>query len=476
MDDTNTQTHRARGPRLYHKKSRTGCIRCKQRRVKCDEGRPSCGGCSRHVVECVYPSQAVSSASGKQVPIDQDERRPAPHSNSAMRFVVSPGIGTATTPDATSHQNTAVLLSPHVGDAHLVNSSNCYPSPSSTNPIPVDDNSEPDIDLPEGPWRRFWELRLFHNHITKLTQPFSTPQSSVILQMWSEDIPNLALRMAQKHGRPALLYITYAHSALNLWTLSTDREERAELSKLQATYGLMCSKEQRRDIDELSQGSAQHADYVCFTSLKILAHSLALVQTLSLDPWEPPTQWLHMGRGAGRVFETARSLIKPDSNSHIQTFINSPPDMRDPGDLIFGDHSALDWLLEHPSGPDSPEAQADRELDDADARSVYEQAMSYACSVQRAVDRREPQYAIVRRLGAFAVWVPIEFSRFVEERRPRALVILAHFMALWIDHEDVWILGKAGEWQIRCIYKALPLAWAAKLDGLFARFKTPRPR
>ncbi|KAI1486209.1 hypothetical protein F5X96DRAFT_260209 [Biscogniauxia mediterranea] len=476
MDDTSAQTRRPRGPRLYHKKSRTGCIRCKQRRVKCDEGRPSCGGCSRHVVECVYPSQVVSSASGKQTPVDQVENKPAPDSTMTTKAVVSPDAGTTTVVDATLHPSAVALLSPPTGDAHLVNSSICYPSPSSSNPMPVDDSSEPDLDLPEGAWRRLWELRLLHNQHTKLAQPFSSPQSPAILQMWGSDIPNLALCMAQKHGRRALLYITFAQSALNLWTRSTDKEERAELAKLQATYQLMCSKEQRRDIDELSHGGPQHADYVCFTSVKILAHSLALVQTLSLDPWEPPTQWLHMGHGAGKVFETARNLIKPDSNSYIQTFINSPPNMRNPADLVFSDHSPLDWLLEHPAGPNSAEAHADRELDDQSVRSVYEQALSYTCSVQRAIDRFEPQYAIVRRLGGFAVWVPIEFSRFIEERRPRALVILAHFMALWLDHEDVWIVGKAGEWQIRCIYKALPLKWASKLDSLFARFKPPRPR
>jgi hypothetical protein len=42
------------GPR-----SRAGCIICKQRRVRCDEGHPVCGHCSRLQLDCVYkpPSQ-----------------------------------------------------------------------------------------------------------------------------------------------------------------------------------------------------------------------------------------------------------------------------------------------------------------------------------------------------------------------------------------------------------------------------------
>ncbi|KAL0570219.1 transcription factor [Marasmius crinis-equi] len=37
-----------------HKKSRTGCAQCKKRRVKCDEGRPTCGNCERRQSDCVY--------------------------------------------------------------------------------------------------------------------------------------------------------------------------------------------------------------------------------------------------------------------------------------------------------------------------------------------------------------------------------------------------------------------------------------
>jgi len=50
-DPASPRTH---APRLYHKKSRTGCQRCKARRVKCDEKRPTCSGCNRHGMPCIY--------------------------------------------------------------------------------------------------------------------------------------------------------------------------------------------------------------------------------------------------------------------------------------------------------------------------------------------------------------------------------------------------------------------------------------
>jgi hypothetical protein len=126
-----------------------------------------------------------------------------------------------------------------------------------------------------------------------MRQPFTEPQPPESIQIWSEELPDMAISFAQKQGRCSLLYIELAHSALHMWTTSTDRQERDELIKLQQTYQLMCSKEQRRDIDEIPHASSKLLDYICFTALRIVAHSLALVQTLSLDPWEPPLQWLY---------------------------------------------------------------------------------------------------------------------------------------------------------------------------------------
>ncbi|KAI0397259.1 hypothetical protein F5Y17DRAFT_391028 [Xylariaceae sp. FL0594] len=455
------QVSRARAPRLYHKKSRTGCLRCKQRRVKCDELRP-CGGCSRHMVECVYQTQLQNSTSTSS---GRTESHPRTESVIDGKPLLEPSIN---------------LKSPHSADvtgtlAHSPTRPCLIPSPAPLSRSPHtpaylgDGDSD---ELPEGAWRRLWELRLLHNSQTRMKQPFPEPQDPELLKMWTEDVPNMAISFAQNQGRCGLLYIEMAHSALHMWTSSKDKLERDALIKLQQTYYLMCSRQQRRDIDEIPRASSQLLDYICFTALRIVAHSLALVQTLSLDPWEPPLQWLYLGNGAGSVFQRARDKLKAfEHDSVIGKFVNTPPIMRTATDTILTDHTPLAWLLDHPSHPSSVEAQKDQELNDQEVRTVYEQALGYTCSVVNAIARKESQTAIAGRLGGFAVWVPIKFSKFVEERRPRALVILAHFMSLWIDMEDVWLIGKAGEWQIRCIYKNLPVEWTCKLDGLFAKFK-----
>lgn len=347
-----------------------------------------------------------------------------------------------------------------------------YPSPGSSHPTPIDDGADPEIDIPEGPWRRIWELRLLHNYQT-MAQPFPGQNNPELARIWEYDIPDLAMRMAHEHNRCSLLYITLANSALHLWARTTDKRERDDLMKLQQTYQVMCMKGQRRDLEELTQGIIHNADYICFTSLRILAHSIALVQTLSVDPWEAPVQWLHMGRGAGEVIATASGLLSNENKPTSYLNVMSNSNIRNPQEFLSCDHSSLDWLLEYPGSPMSMAAQDDYELHDEEARSVYDKALSYICNVQRSIDMGETDATVARRLAAFSIVMPREFTRFIEERRPRAMVVLAHFMSLWIDYEHIWLIGKAGEWQIRGVYKALPIEWSYKLDGLFSKFKQP---
>ncbi|PYH77712.1 hypothetical protein BO82DRAFT_377863 [Aspergillus uvarum CBS 121591] len=51
----------AKAPVSPTRKSRTGCQRCRARRVKCDETRPVCRDCHRHGIPCVYDRPAGRS-------------------------------------------------------------------------------------------------------------------------------------------------------------------------------------------------------------------------------------------------------------------------------------------------------------------------------------------------------------------------------------------------------------------------------
>lgn len=65
-DTTANRPYHSKRP---HKKSRAGCKQCKQRKVKCDEGRPACRACTLRKETCAYPAggpaPSASPRSGK---------------------------------------------------------------------------------------------------------------------------------------------------------------------------------------------------------------------------------------------------------------------------------------------------------------------------------------------------------------------------------------------------------------------------
>ncbi|KAI5854534.1 hypothetical protein GGS23DRAFT_608276 [Durotheca rogersii] len=62
-DDNFESTNRPYHAKRPHKKSRAGCSQCKRRKVKCDEGRPTCRACRLRKETCVYPGTAVTPSS-----------------------------------------------------------------------------------------------------------------------------------------------------------------------------------------------------------------------------------------------------------------------------------------------------------------------------------------------------------------------------------------------------------------------------
>ncbi|PSN60164.1 hypothetical protein BS50DRAFT_626142 [Corynespora cassiicola Philippines] len=47
--------------RRMHKKVKSGCLMCREKRVKCDEGKPTCARCERNDRECIYEDPEKSN-------------------------------------------------------------------------------------------------------------------------------------------------------------------------------------------------------------------------------------------------------------------------------------------------------------------------------------------------------------------------------------------------------------------------------
>ncbi|KAK3645105.1 hypothetical protein LTR56_002677 [Elasticomyces elasticus] len=75
-------------PRRAHKKSKTGCRTCKQRKVKCDERRPLCLNCERHFTNlqtCDFDEQTPTLQVLPIAPTPKANRRPSTPRDTKMR-------------------------------------------------------------------------------------------------------------------------------------------------------------------------------------------------------------------------------------------------------------------------------------------------------------------------------------------------------------------------------------------------------
>lgn len=270
------------------------------------------------------------------------------------------------------------------------------------------------------------------NYLLDLTSPFPVSPAEDWKKLWNKVVP----RMSLQHDN--ILYAIFTSSATHL--LRTNPGDM-DLFAARQSYLISALQEQRKEVANLT---VDNADAVCFASLIILIASFAMLKERSLEPYEPPMEWLQLGRGAGTViWRSVQAVEQADdetaSRSHLLVVSSSYP--------RFG----------HDQSYFSPEMRQDfkgvltQRLTSGDddwdddteggTRDAYEKALSYVGSIQRAIHNGEPTYAVARRIQVFALLVPPRFLDLVGMQRPRALVILAHFWATVAQVHGIWWLG-----------------------------------
>lgn len=307
-----------------------------------------------------------------------------------------------------------------------------------------------DIDIPESRERRLLEHRLMQNYLQNVTQPFSAGGNKEWQDLFSRVIANLAM----KHDN--LLYALLTVSASHL--LLTEPNDMKLLSARQ-NYLVLAMREQRKMIERLS---AETADAVCFASLLLLINSFGMLRERPIEPYLPPLEYLHIGRGAGTVIwmsvhEASKAVDFEKSSLYV--IAKSYPK--------FGeDQSYFSPLMRKDFDGVLTQALPSREVWDDVTREAYEKTLSYVGSIQNAIRVGEPMYAVCRRIQAFPLLMPSKFIAFLEEQRPRALIVLAHFFAVvaqvhgvWWLREDERGLESTAKREIRAISKVLPPEW-----------------
>lgn len=224
-------------------------------------------------------------------------------------------------------------------------------------------------------------------------------------------------------------------------------------------YLHMALRENRRELAQLSTSSI---DQVCLTSNLIRLIALVALQDREIQPYTPPIDWLRMTYSTRAVNIKAAQMLGLDGDTGAAKLLKSSP-------------ATLDWYLHHSTDgsqvlPNLLRQETPR--DDAEPwnyeiEAAYEATLGYIGNIvltpaaQGVVTSSE----ICRRLVIFPLLVPERYIDLVEERQPRALVILAHYFTLLSQYgQSLWWIGDVGFREASAIWAALPGEWQALLD------------
>ncbi|OAA80769.1 C6 zinc finger domain protein [Akanthomyces lecanii RCEF 1005] len=161
------------------------------------------------------------------------------------------------------------------------------------------------------------------------------------------------------------------------------------------------------------------ADAASFTSVVLSLDAFASLRDRDLTEYTAPVQWLQLCKGVTQVFRVTLQLLKGDSDAYINKIVATSGSFVEPSKILCEtNRNRFPALLVRQPG-DSNEDNA-----------AYIETVSYIGAVQGAVEAGEHMNATTRRLIVYPVLFPQRFVELLDEHKPRALVILAHFFAV----------------------------------------------
>ena len=385
--------------------------------MKCDEIHPMCSNCRRHGVTCEYGDPFVQPSNGT-------DNLPPPSYDRASQSSAS---------------------SPH--------------GPNS--PYADLEDIEHAFTADE---RRLLELRLLHHYITVVTDTFS---SEPFRQVWYLD----SVRLGFEH--PFLLNAIFAISSLHIvcdagdgLRIYSDDERVQSIAKVinrpkfslgnidhakaHRIYLNLAVRTQREAISSLNPNNA---DAVFLASVLLSYQALKLLpDSPSPNVYSPPTQWLRMSSAISTVVLAARPLVQEGSLVEMTRTRLMEPDFEDRA-AIFNpqNRKPFEALLNWSRYPE-PDL-------DFESKNAYEEALAYIGGVWQAILTKEDPKILFRRLVLLGIMVPSQFATFLDEGRPRALVILAHHFAMTKACEENWWLQGVADREVNGIRSILPAEW-----------------
>lgn len=241
-------------------------------------------------------------------------------------------------------------------------------------------------------------------------------------ELWYGEVPQVALTNKN------VLYAMFTMTATHMLGICPND---AALYRARENYWVWALREQRAAIFDLDNCNT---DAVAFAALLITMNSLAMLQERNLDPYEPPMEWLEVGRGAFTVLPTPENV--PEGTG-LKILMDTTAN-------IWQANTTFDAGMQREFGAILNRDIPSDDVWDQETIDCYENTLSYIASFRRAVLHGEAADINLRWICMFPFMVPRTFIDLVGERRPRALVVLAYFFAVVGSANALQYLGNTG--------------------------------
>lgn len=350
-----------------------------------------------------------------------------------------------------SARGTTLQASPAVSDQHNA----VGRSPHSASPTFTDAN-RPQLEL---------GLFQYYSYTVARTFPFSNTERGLMLH--SDVVPQASLQCSN------LLNVIYAYALLHMhiqsvWYGKLPRnavyfedlgvrmshisspvdDGRVDLLTLHRDYLNAALQGQRNVVSAINH---KNADGICIAAMLLAQVALVHSAQDSYDEFYAiPTDWFRLQVSFGACLKQSRSLLNMESATSM--LINSLPSI-DNMNLDRHELSTFKDLLDW-----RPEGSTERM--DNRTRETYRTCVAYIETIYQRIASKEVWHALGRRILAFPNVGDAALLSLLDDHQPRALVILAHLLAMMKRMEiGWWIFKDVADYHVRGIGAMIPAEW-----------------
>ena len=294
--------------------------------------------------------------------------------------------------------------------------------------------------LPESEERRRLELELFYHYCTEAGP--SIVAENIARPFWIDAMCNAAIRS------DAVMHCVCLLSTLHKAYRSgfTDLTYMTHVSR----YLAAALHEHNKDVRSIN---ASNVDFACLSSSALRVYRWVELQGRSLEPYNPPIDWLRLSIASRFLFTKAEELFKSSASETISSRM-----IANAKSIAVAHYSDMHSdVLAHILKREQPH-ELEEPWDDEIAET-YSDTCKFVGGLWRDRNDLAAVSMMKRVLGLFPMLIMSRFIGLVEERRPRALVILAHYFAILSLRETSWFIGNAGAREAHAIAANLPVEW-----------------